>query len=129
MTRKIRITALAKSLADEVGKHGILVNNVCPGSILTKRMLLNITARAEEMGVTLEEALAKRAAEIPVGRLGEPRDVAYTIAFLASGKSGLHHAAAHDPEPGWRGGPLRSCNPGVAPCFPAVLPFTGKGRL
>ncbi len=87
MTR-IGVTALAKSLADEVGKHGILVNNVCPGSILTKRMLLNITARAEEMGITLEEALAKRAAEIPVGRLGESRDVAYTVAFLASGKSG-----------------------------------------
>ena len=51
-------------------------------------MLLNITARAEEMGITLEEALAKRAAEIPVGRLGESRDVAYTVAFLASGKSG-----------------------------------------
>lgn len=87
-TTRIGVTAFAKSLADEVGKFGILVNNVCPGSILTKRMLLNITARAEEMGVPLEEALAKRAAEIPVGRLGEPRDVAYTVAFLASGKSG-----------------------------------------
>ena len=87
-TTRIGVIAFAKSLADEVGKYGILVNNVCPGSILTKRMLLNITARAEEMGITLEEALAKRAAEIPVGRLGEPKDVAYTVAFLASGKSG-----------------------------------------
>ena len=87
-TTRIGVIAFAKSLADEVGKYGILVNNVCTGSILTKRMLLNITSRAEEMGITLEEALAQRAAEIPVGRLGEPRDVAYTIAFLASGKSG-----------------------------------------
>ncbi|MBE0556961.1 MAG: SDR family oxidoreductase, partial [Proteobacteria bacterium] len=87
MTR-IGVTAFTKSLADEVAKYGILVNNVSPGSILTERMLLNITARAEEMGITLEEALAKRSAEIPVGRLGDPKDIAYTIAFLASGKSG-----------------------------------------
>lgn len=87
-TTRIGVIAFAKSLADEVGKYGILVNNVCPGSILTERMLLNITARAEEMGISLEDALVKRAAEIPVGRLGEPKDIAYTVAFLASGKSG-----------------------------------------
>lgn len=87
-TTRIGVIAFAKSLADEVGKFGILVNNVCPGSILTERMLLNITARAEEMGIPLEEALVKRAAEIPVGRLGEPKDIAYTVTFLASGKSG-----------------------------------------
>ena len=87
-TTRIGVIAFAKSLADEVGKFGILVNNVCPGSILTERMLLNITARAEEMGIPLEEALVKRAAEIPVGRLGEPKDIAHTVAFLASGKSG-----------------------------------------
>ena len=87
-TTRIGVIAFAKSLADEVGKFGILVNNVCPGSILTERMLLNITARAEEMGIPLEEALVKRAAEIPVGRLGEPKDIAHTVAFLASGKAG-----------------------------------------
>jgi 3-oxoacyl-[acyl-carrier protein] reductase len=87
-TTRIGVIAFAKSLADEVGKYGILVNNVCPGSILTERMLLNITARAEEMGISLEEALVKRAAEVPVGRLGEPKDIAYTVTFLASGKSG-----------------------------------------
>lgn len=87
-TTRIGVIAFAKSLADEVAKHGILVNNVCPGSILTERMLLNITARAEEMGIPLEEALVKRAAEIPVGRLGDPKDVAYTVAFLASDKAG-----------------------------------------
>lgn len=87
-TTRIGVIAFAKSLADEVGKYGILVNNVCPGSILTERMLLNITARAEEMGISLEDALVKRAAEIPVGRLGEPKEIAYTVAFLASGKAG-----------------------------------------
>jgi len=85
---RMGVVAFAKSLADEVGRDGILVNNVCPGSILTERMLSNVTARAKELGISVDEALAQRAAETAVGRIGEPRDMAYLVAFLASGKAG-----------------------------------------
>ena len=84
---RMGVVAFAKTLADEVGRDGILVNNVCPGSIMSERMLSNVTARARQLGVTLEEALAQRAAETAVGRLGEPRELAHLVAFLASGKS------------------------------------------
>jgi 3-oxoacyl-[acyl-carrier protein] reductase len=84
---RMGVVAFAKSLADEVGRDGILVNNVCPGSILTDRMLANVTARAKELGIPVEESLARRAAETAVGRVGEPREMAYLVAFLASGKS------------------------------------------
>jgi len=84
---RMGVVAFAKSLADEVGRDGILVNNVCPGSILTERMLSNVTARAKELGITVEEGLAQRAAETAVGRIGEPAELAYLVAFLASGKS------------------------------------------
>ena len=84
---RMGVVAFAKSLADEVGRDGILVNNVCPGSILTERMLSNVTARAKEMGATVEEALAQRAAETAVGRIGDPKEMAYLVAFLASGKA------------------------------------------
>ncbi len=84
---RMGVVAFAKSLADEVGRDGILVNNVCPGSLLSERMLSNVTARAKEIGISLEEALAQRAAETAVGRIGEPRELAYLVAFLASGKS------------------------------------------
>lgn len=84
---RMGVVAFAKSLADEVGRDGILVNNVCPGSILSERMLSNVTARAKELGISLEAALAQRAAETAVGRIGEPRELAYLVAFLASGKS------------------------------------------
>ena len=84
---RMGVVAFAKSLADEVGRQGILVNNVCPGSILSERMLSNVTARAKELGIPVEEALAQRAAETAVGRIGEPRELAYLVAFLASGKS------------------------------------------
>jgi 3-oxoacyl-[acyl-carrier protein] reductase len=84
---RMGVVAFAKSLADEVGRDGILVNNVCPGSLLSERMLGNVTARAKELGITLEAALAQRAEETAVGRIGEPRELANLVAFLASGKS------------------------------------------
>jgi len=84
---RMGVVAFAKSLADEIGRDGILVNNVCPGSILTERMLSNVTARAKELGIAVEDGLAQRAAETAVGRIGDPMEMAYLVAFLASGKS------------------------------------------
>ncbi len=84
---RMGVVAWAKSLADEVGRDGILVNNVCPGSILSERMLSNVTARAKELGVPLDDALKERAKETALGRIGEPKELAHLVAFLASAKS------------------------------------------
>jgi 3-oxoacyl-[acyl-carrier protein] reductase len=84
---RMGVVAYAKSLADEVGRDGILVNNVCPGSILSERMLSNVTARAKQAGISIEDALSERAAETAVGRIGEPKELANLVAFLASPRS------------------------------------------
>jgi 3-oxoacyl-[acyl-carrier protein] reductase len=84
---RMGVVAFAKSLADEVGRDGILVNNVCPGSLLSERMLSNVTARAKEEGMSIDEALARRAAETSLGRVGDPKEMAYLVAFLASSRS------------------------------------------
>ena len=84
---RMGVVAYAKSLADEVGRDGILVNNVCPGSILSDRMLSNVTSRANELGISVEDALALRAEDTAVGRVGEPVELANLVAFLASDKS------------------------------------------
>jgi 3-oxoacyl-[acyl-carrier protein] reductase len=84
---RMGVVAFAKSLGDEVGRDGILVNNVCPGSLLSERMLGNVKSRAKEAGISLEEALVERAKETAIGRIGEPRELANLVAFLASGKS------------------------------------------
>jgi 3-oxoacyl-[acyl-carrier protein] reductase len=84
---RLGVVAFAKSLADEVGRDGILVNNVCPGSLLSERMLSNVTSRAKELGISVDEALAQRAAETAVGRVGDPKEMAYLVAFLASSRS------------------------------------------
>ncbi len=81
---RMGVVAFAKSLADEVGRDNILVNNVCPGSILSERMLSNVTSRAEELGVSVEEALAQRAQATALGRVGQPEELANLVAFLAS---------------------------------------------
>ena len=81
---RMGVVAFSKSLADEVGRDNILINNVCPGSILTDRMLSNVTSRANELGIPVEQALDERAADTAIGRIGRPDEFAYLVAFLAS---------------------------------------------
>ena len=84
---RLGVVAYAKSLADEVGRDGVLVNNVCPGSLLTERMQSNVAARAKQLGISMDDALKARAAETAVGRVGDPLEMAYLVAFLASTRS------------------------------------------
>ncbi|HEX9819112.1 MAG TPA: SDR family oxidoreductase [Methylomirabilota bacterium] len=84
---RLGVVAFAKSLADEVGRDGVLVNNVCPGSILTERMQSNIAARAKQLGISVDDAMNARASETAVGRVGDPSELAYLVAFLASSRS------------------------------------------
>jgi len=84
---RLGVVAWAKSLADEVGRDGILVNNVCPGSLLSERMQSNVAARAKQLGISFDEAMKQRAAETAVGRVGDPMEMAYLVAFLASSRS------------------------------------------
>ena len=81
---RMGVVAFSKSLADELGPENILVNNVCPGSILTDRMLSNVTSRARETGMTVEDALSERASNIALRRIGRTDEFSGLVAFLAS---------------------------------------------
>ncbi len=78
------VVGLVKSLANEFGKDGILVNNVGPGFTATDRLKELAKARASSSGKSEQEILAAWAADAPLRRLGEPREVAETIVWLAS---------------------------------------------
>jgi 3-oxoacyl-[acyl-carrier protein] reductase len=78
------VVGLVKSLANEFGKDGILVNNVGPGFTATDRLRELAKARASASGKKEEEMFEAWAAEAPLKRLGEPREVAQTIVWLAS---------------------------------------------
>jgi 3-oxoacyl-[acyl-carrier protein] reductase len=78
------VVGLVKSLANEFGKDGILVNNVGPGFTATDRLKQLAKSRASTSGQTEDEIFAGWAADAPVKRVGEPREVAETIVWLAS---------------------------------------------
>lgn len=78
------VVGLAKTLSVEWGPAGIRVNNVCPGSISTKRIREVYAAQARAAGVSLAEMTRRREAAIPLGRLGTIEEIGETVAFLAS---------------------------------------------
>jgi 3-oxoacyl-[acyl-carrier protein] reductase len=78
------VVGLVKSLANEFGKDGILVNNVGPGFTATDRLKELAKARSAASGKNEQEIFEGWAADAPLKRLGEPREVAETIVWLAS---------------------------------------------
>ncbi len=78
------VHGLSKTLATELGPHGILVNCVVPGMHATDRLAHVSEARAKISGLTPDEEYAKLSQAIPVGRLGDPAELAAAVAFLAS---------------------------------------------
>lgn len=83
MTRPA-VLGLAKSLANELAVHNILVNSVCPGAFETERHLDLSRKRAQQEGVPLEEYIKSRAKDIPLKRNGKPEEFANLVVFLAS---------------------------------------------
>ncbi|MFC8518029.1 SDR family NAD(P)-dependent oxidoreductase [Streptomyces sp. NPDC057257] len=77
---KAAVVQLTKTLASEVGRHGIRVNAVAPGWTRTP-----MTDRHEAEEQARTEALMARMS--PLGRVGEPEDVAHTVLYLASDAS------------------------------------------
>jgi len=71
------VEAMTRSLAREIGSRNITVNAVAPGFIAT-----DMTA---DLG---DDAHAKLTSQIPLGRLGDPQDIAAAVAFLASDAAG-----------------------------------------
>ncbi len=78
------VVSWAKTLANEVGKLGITVNNVLPGATKTERLYEIIGNRAKKRGETENVIVEEMLKEIPARRFGEPQELAYATAFLAS---------------------------------------------
>lgn len=80
---KAALANLTVSLADELAP-GLVVNCVAPGRILTERRRHRATEEARAAGESLEQRLARQAADVPLARLGEPHEVAAVVVFFAS---------------------------------------------
>ena len=74
----------AKTWANEVGMHGITVNNVLPGATDTGRLDEIISSKALKSGLSKEAIRKQMAAAVPMNRTGKPEEIARAITFLAS---------------------------------------------
>jgi 3-oxoacyl-[acyl-carrier protein] reductase len=82
---KAGLQGFTKTLAIELGRFNVTANAVAPGFIAT-----DMTRQtAERMKVSFEDFIAGASAQIPVGRVGQPEDIAHTISFLASEQAGF----------------------------------------
>jgi 3-oxoacyl-[acyl-carrier protein] reductase len=75
-TARAGVLGFAKALSDEVAADGITINSICPGFIATERV--------EELTKTKPEMMKQMRAQIPMGRIGNPGELAAAVAFLAS---------------------------------------------
>jgi len=75
-TARAGVLGFSKALSDEVAKDGITVNSLCPGFIATERVAELQRAKPEMMKQTI--------AQIPMGRIGTPEELAAAVTFLAS---------------------------------------------
>ena len=81
---KAGVIHLTKSAAVVLAPYQITVNAICPGTTVTDMSLTATAGRAKVMGMTVEEAIKTREAQIPIGRRNQPDDIAAMAAFLAS---------------------------------------------
>jgi 3-oxoacyl-[acyl-carrier protein] reductase len=83
-TTRWAVASWAKTLAGEVGRDGITVNNVLPGYTGTARLNDLLQRKADEDGVSVDELKQRWHATIPLQRFAEPAEIGNAVAFLAS---------------------------------------------
>jgi 3-oxoacyl-[acyl-carrier protein] reductase len=82
---KAGMQGLTKTLAIELGRFNVTANAIAPGFIQTDMT----AATAERIGLAFDEFVTMAAQQIPVGRVGQPEDIAHTVSFLVSEGAGF----------------------------------------
>lgn len=83
-TIRAAVANWAKTMANELGKFGITVNNVLPGATVTQRLATIIENKAIKTQVSLDLIKQEMLHEIPLARFAEANEIANAVAFLAS---------------------------------------------
>ncbi|HEX8659391.1 MAG TPA: SDR family oxidoreductase [Hymenobacter sp.] len=95
------VTGLARTLANEVAPFGVTVNNILPGYTRTERVVGLAETTAAREGISAAAATARWEAEIPMRRLGEPREFAALVAFLCSERASYITGTSIPVDGGW----------------------------
>jgi 3-oxoacyl-[acyl-carrier protein] reductase len=91
---RLAVVGLMKSLANELGPMGIRVNTINPGSVQTERLEHLMATRAASNDSSVEEELAKAAADVPLRRIATVEEYGQAIAWLASPAAAYIHGQA-----------------------------------
>lgn len=86
---KFGVVGLTQAMAYELAEHGIRVNSVCPGFVVTPMQERELVWEAELRGTAPEAVRRSYVDDTPLGRLEEPEDVANVVAFLLSDRAGF----------------------------------------
>lgn len=78
------VSSMTRTAAQQLARHNINVNAICPGVTRSELSDANLRIRAQQAGVSVEEMERVRAAAIPIGRPNDPEDIAAMAVFLAS---------------------------------------------
>ena len=84
---KAGVISLTRTLAQELAAYGVRVNAVAPGPVYTPFNRRNMSQRAASLGISEEEMIERVRKAIPLGRWGEPEEIARTVAFLCGPES------------------------------------------
>jgi 3-oxoacyl-[acyl-carrier protein] reductase len=95
------VTGFARTLANETAPFGVTVNNILPGYTRTDRVGELSAATAARENITQKQAVARWESEIPMGRLGDPREFAALAAFLASERASYITGGSIAVDGGW----------------------------
>ena len=95
------VTGFSRALANEVAGEGITVNTILPGFMNTERVVEVNRVTAAREGITVEEAERRTIAQIPVRRIGEPRELAALAVFLASDQASYITGQSIAVDGGW----------------------------
>lgn len=95
------VTGFARTLANEVASFGITVNNVMPGYTRTDRVTELASKNAALKKTSPQQEMSVWEKQIPMGRLGEPREFAAMVAFLASERASYVTASSIAVDGGW----------------------------
>jgi 3-oxoacyl-[acyl-carrier protein] reductase len=95
------LTGFARTLANEVAADGVTVNNILPGYTRTERLEELAGMMADKLGISAGEFRRKWEAEIPMGRLGDPREFAAVAAFLVSERASYITGTSIQVDGGW----------------------------
>jgi 3-oxoacyl-[acyl-carrier protein] reductase len=82
------LTGFVAGLARQVAAHNVTINNLLPGPFDTDRLRDNVAKSAATAGISIDEAVARRGASTPAGRVGTPAEFGAACAFLCADISG-----------------------------------------